>query len=62
MSGRRAPRLAAGDRLAPHLTRVGRFRAIDPSQGRPLPGLGAVLAFVGWAAMLALSFRRARTM
>jgi len=62
VTGRRAPRLAPDDRLAPHLTRVGRFRAIDPSRGRPLPGLPAVLAFVGWGAMLAVSFRRARTM
>jgi len=59
VSIRRAPHLGPQERLAPYVTRLGRFRALDPSRGRPLPGLPQVLAFLGWAALLALSFRRA---
>ena len=58
-AGRRAPRLGPDDRIAPHLTRVGRFRRIDPTKGRPLPGLVRLVGVVGWAVLLAESFRRA---
>jgi hypothetical protein len=57
---RRAPRLTPQERLAPHITRRGRFRRIDPSKGRPLPALSHILATLGWAALLVVSFRRAR--
>ncbi len=59
-AGRRAPRLGPDERIASRITRVGRFRAIDPRRGRPLPTLSKVLAFVGWAVLLEESFRRSR--
>jgi len=58
-AGRRAPRLGPDERIAAHMTRVGRFRRIDPTRGRPLPRLVRVLAVLGWAALLGESFRRA---
>lgn len=66
MSGtvRRAPRLAPHESIAPHITRVGRFRRVEPTVGRPLPTLMRVLGAVGWAMFLAVSgwrgYRRTR--
>jgi hypothetical protein len=57
---RRAPRLRSDERLAGQITRLGRFRRIDPSRGRPLPPLRSILAVAAWAALLLQSFRRAR--
>lgn len=56
----RAPRLRPDQRLADSITRVGRFAAIDPSRGRPLPRLVHVAGVLVWAALLAESIRRAR--
>jgi hypothetical protein len=56
----RAPRLSPDERIAPYITRVGRFRRIDPGTGRPLPSVAAMLARIGWAALVAESLRRAR--
>jgi hypothetical protein len=56
----RAPRLRPDQRLADSITRVGRFRRVDPRKGRDLPALTRVLGVVGWAALVAESFRRAR--
>lgn len=56
---RRAPRLGPDDRIAAHITRVGRFRRIDPTRGRPLPKLVRVVGALAWAALLGESFRRA---
>jgi hypothetical protein len=55
----RAPRLSPRQRIAAHVTRVGRFRAVDPSKGKPLPSLMALLGRAGWALLLEESFRRA---
>ena len=60
MTGRNAPRLRADERIAPYLTRRGRFAARDPLEGRPLLSLWKWLGVLGWAALLAESFRRAR--
>jgi hypothetical protein len=59
-AGRRAPRLGPDQRLAGHITRLGRFRAIDPKSPRPLPSLARVLGVAGWAILTAESLRRAR--
>lgn len=56
---RRAPRLGPGDRLAPHFTRRGRFRKIDPLQPRELPRFGRLAAVLGWAVLVEESLRRA---
>jgi hypothetical protein len=56
----RAPRLRPDQHLADSMTRVGRFAAIDPLQGRKLPKLIHVLGVVGWAALVGEAFRRAR--
>ena len=56
----RAPRLRPDQRLADSINRVGRFRRVDPRRGRDLPALVRVLGVVGWAALVAESFRRAR--
>jgi hypothetical protein len=55
---RRAPRLPPSERLAPYITRRGRFRAIDPAVGRPLPPLSHVLGTMAWAGLLFVAFRR----
>lgn len=60
MTGRRAPRLRADERLAPRITRLGRFRRIDPLRSRPFPRLSAVLGTSAWALLLVQSFRRSR--
>ena len=57
--GRRAPRLGPDERIAAHITRTGRFRAVDPTKGRPLPGIVRVLGALGWVVLLGESFRRA---
>lgn len=54
----RAPRLRPDQRLADSITRVGRFRRIDPKRGRDLPRLVHVFGVVGWAALMGESFRR----
>jgi hypothetical protein len=59
-SAPRAPRLRPDERIAPYLTRRGRFRRIDPTITRPLPKLSKVLGVVGWAALLGETLRRAR--
>ena len=56
----RAPRLRPDQHLADSITRVGRFAAIDPLEGRRLPKLVRVLGVVGWVALTVESFRRAR--
>lgn len=56
---RRAPRLGPDARIAPYITRHGRFRKIDPSRGRPLPSVAKLLGAVGWAVLLGESLRRA---
>ncbi|MGH8904987.1 MAG: hypothetical protein ACRD0K_00320 [Egibacteraceae bacterium] len=55
----RAPRLRADERIAPYITRLGRFRRIDPAKSRPLPKFSQVLGALAWAALLGGSFRRA---
>ncbi|MGH8903989.1 MAG: hypothetical protein ACRDYA_20505 [Egibacteraceae bacterium] len=55
----RAPRLRPDERIAPHITRVGRFRRVDPLQARSLPSFAKVLGVLGWAVLLGESFRRA---
>ncbi len=59
-TGRRAPRLGPDDLLAPHMTRVGRFRKVDPTRPGRVPGPAAVLGGIAWAVLLFESFRRAR--
>ena len=56
---RRAPRLGPDDRIAPYITRRGRFRKVDPTKARKLPGCAAVLGVVAWAALLGEALRRA---
>lgn len=59
-SPRRAPRLGPGERIAPYVTRVGRFRRVDPLRARPLPTPARVVAVLGWALLVGESLRRAR--
>jgi len=56
---RRAPRLSPDDRIAPYITRRGRFRKLDPTKARKLPGCAAVLGVVAWATLLGEVLRRA---
>lgn len=49
---RRAPRLRPDERIAPYLTRRGRFAALDPGTARPLPRPWAVIGSAAWAAWL----------
>jgi len=58
-TGPRAPRLGPDDTIAPYITRLGRFRKVDPRKGRPLPSLTKMLGVVAWAAFLAETLRRA---
>lgn len=58
-SGSRAPRLAPEQRIAAHITRVGRFRALDPARPKQPPSLGALLGRAGWALLVGESLRRA---
>lgn len=58
--GRRAPRLGPDELLAPHITRLGRFRRIDPTKPAKLPAVSRVLGVVAWALLLEESVRRAR--
>lgn len=57
---RRAPRLSPDERIAAHVTRVGRFRRIDPAKSRRLPSVWKQLARIGWGILMIESFRRAR--
>jgi hypothetical protein len=57
----RAPRLRPDQLLADSITRTGRFAAIDPRRGRDLPKVVHVLGVLGWVALAAESFRRARS-
>ncbi|CAN5878211.1 hypothetical protein BH23ACT8_BH23ACT8_20330 [soil metagenome] len=59
-SGRRAPRLGHDERIAPYLTRLGRFRRIDPSKPRRPPKVARMLGAIGWAVLVEESLRRAR--
>jgi hypothetical protein len=56
---RRAPRLGPEDRIAPLMTRLGRWRSVDPLTPRPLPGVAKMVATVGWAVLVEESLRRA---
>ena len=58
--GTRAPRLGPDQLIAPHITRLGRFRKVNPTKPRKLPSLSKVLGVVGWAVLLGEAFRRAR--
>ena len=57
--GRRAPRLRPDERIAPHITRRGRFLARDPAKGRPLPSVWKLLGVVAWAGWMAYPAVRA---
>lgn len=57
----RAPRLRPDQLLADSITRSGRFAEIDPRKGKPLPRIVHVLGVLGWVALAAESFRRARS-
>ena len=59
-TARRAPRLSADELIAPHITRLGRFRKINPTKARPLPRFTQIVAFLGWVALVEEAFRRAR--
>ncbi len=59
-SPRRAPRLGPEERIAPYVTRVGRFRRVDPLRAPSLPKPSRVIAVLGWALLLGESMRRAR--
>ena len=50
---RRAPRLRPDERIAPFITRRGRFAARDPAEVRPLPGVWKLAGVVAWAAWMA---------
>lgn len=58
--GSGAPRLGPDELIAPHFTRLGRFRAINPLKARKLPSISKVLGVVGWAVLVEESVRRAR--
>jgi hypothetical protein len=61
-AGRRAARLGPDERIAPHLTRGGRFARIDPLKAATRPTLPRILGAVGWAILTVESLRRARGM
>lgn len=56
----RAPRLRPDQRIAAHVTRAGRFRAIDPAKPKRPPTFWALLGRAGWAVLVEESLRRAR--
>jgi hypothetical protein len=56
---RRAPRLGPQDRIAPLMTRTGRWRQIDPLRPQPLPGVAKLVATVAWVVLVEESLRRA---
>ena len=56
----RAPRLGPDEFLAPHITRLGRFRKVNPLKARKLPAFSRILGAVGWAVFLEETLRRAR--
>ena len=58
--GKRAPRLGPDEFIAPHITRLGRFRKINPLKPRKLPSFSKFLGVIGWAVLLEESVRRAR--
>ena len=55
---RRAPRLAPHERIAPHVTRVGRFAGVDPSVTSP-PSPAALAGIAAWTAWCASVVGRA---
>ena len=57
---RRAPRLSPDEFIAPHITRLGRFRKRNPLKARDLPSVSKVAGVIGWAVLLEECFRRAR--
>lgn len=56
----RAPRLGPDEFIAPHITRLGRFRKVNPLKPRKLPSFSKVLGVIGWAVLLEETVRRAR--
>jgi hypothetical protein len=56
----RAPKLGPDEFIAPHITRIGRFRKVNPLKPRPLPSFSRILGAVGWALFLEETLRRAR--
>lgn len=62
MSGatRRAPRLGPDQLIAEHITRVGRFRRINPAKPAQLPRFSKWLGVLGWAVFVAETVRRGR--
>ena len=57
---RRAPKLGPDEFIAGHITRVGRFRKINPLKPKPLPSFSRILGVIGWAVFLEETLRRAR--
>ena len=57
--GRRAPRLRPDERIAPYITRRGRFVGRDPAKGRPLPGVWKWVGVAAWAGWMAYPVVRA---
>jgi hypothetical protein len=57
---RRAPRLGPDQLIAAHITRLGRFRKLDPRKARKLPSIAKVAGVVAWGVFLEETFRRAR--
>ena len=57
---KRAPRLGPDEPIAPHFTRLGRFRKINPLKPRKLPSFSKFLGVIGWAVLVEESMRRAR--
>ena len=57
---RRAPRLAPDEYIAPYITRLGRFRELDPSKARKLPRFTKVAGVIAWGVFVVETFRRAR--
>ena len=59
-ASRRAPRLGPEEFIAAHMTRLGRFRKINPLKPRKLPSFSKFLGVIGWALLVEESLRRAR--
>jgi hypothetical protein len=57
---RRAPRLGPDQLIAPHITRLGRWRKRDPRKAQKLPSMPKVLGVLAWAVFLEETVRRAR--
>ena len=57
---RRAPRLGTDEYLAPYITRLGRFRKLDPRKARKLPSFTKAVGVLAWGVFVEETFRRAR--